>query len=120
MRTARPLAVPGGNRALAVFNAARSYLPEPTALAANSSFLDRVDTGLACARSAHARLPPRGILLAGMATEVCVTQTSVTARELGYKVTTLAGACACVDERLEAVALEYLGRSSACCVEGRA
>ncbi len=48
------------------------------------------------------------ILLAGMATEGCVTQTAIGARELGYKVTVLARACACVDERLEAVALEYL------------
>jgi nicotinamidase-related amidase len=48
------------------------------------------------------------ILLAGMATEMCVAQTAIAARELGYKVTVLAGACACVDERLERVALEYL------------
>ena len=48
------------------------------------------------------------ILLAGMATEMCVTQTAIAARELGYKVSVLAGACACVDERLEAIALEYL------------
>lgn len=48
------------------------------------------------------------LLLAGMATEMCVTQTAIAARELGYKVTVLSGACACVDERLEAVALEYL------------
>lgn len=48
------------------------------------------------------------ILLAGMATERCVTQTAIGARELGYKVTVLAAACACVDERHEAVALAYL------------
>jgi nicotinamidase-related amidase len=48
------------------------------------------------------------ILLAGMATEMCVTQTAIAGRELGYKVTVLAGACACVDERLEKIALEYL------------
>ena len=48
------------------------------------------------------------ILLAGMATEMCVTQTAIAARELGFKVTVLAGACACVDERLERIALEYL------------
>ena len=45
------VAVPGADRALAVFNAARSYLPELTALAANSPFLDGADTGLASARS---------------------------------------------------------------------
>jgi glutamate---cysteine ligase / carboxylate-amine ligase len=44
------VAVPGADRALAVFNAARSFLPELTALAANSPFLDGVDTGLASAR----------------------------------------------------------------------
>lgn len=48
------------------------------------------------------------ILLAGMATEMCVTQTAIAARELGYKVTVLPDACACVDERIEAIALEYL------------
>jgi nicotinamidase-related amidase len=48
------------------------------------------------------------ILLAGMATEMCVTQSAIAARELGYKVSVLAYACACVDERLENVALEYL------------
>ena len=48
------------------------------------------------------------LLLAGTATEMCVTQTAIAARELGYKVSVLTGACACVDERLEAIALEYL------------
>jgi nicotinamidase-related amidase len=58
------------------------------------------------------------ILLAGMATEMCVTQTAIDARELGYKVTVLAGACACVDERLEAIALEYLYEIAGAYVEG--
>ncbi len=49
------------------------------------------------------------ILLAGMATEMCVTQTAIAGRELGYKITVLAGACACVDERREQISLEYLG-----------
>ena len=48
------------------------------------------------------------ILLAGMATEMCVAQTAIAGRELGYKVTVLAGACACVDDRLEQIALGYL------------
>lgn len=43
-----------------------------------------------------------------MATERCVTQTAIAARELGFKVTVMADACACVDARLERVALEYL------------
>jgi len=49
------------------------------------------------------------LLLAGMATEMCVTQTAIAGRQLGYGVTVLAGACACVDDRLEQIALEYLG-----------
>ena len=48
------------------------------------------------------------LLLAGAATEGCVAQTAIDARELGFKVTVLADACATVDERIEQVALEYL------------
>jgi nicotinamidase-related amidase len=47
------------------------------------------------------------ILLAGTATEMCV-QTAIDARDLDYKVTVLADACACVDDRLERMGLEYL------------
>ena len=47
------------------------------------------------------------ILLAGAATEGCVVQTAIDARELGYKVTILADACATNDERLERIALHY-------------
>jgi nicotinamidase-related amidase len=50
------------------------------------------------------------VLLAGAATEMCVVQTAIDARDLDYKVTVLADACACVDERLERLALEYLDR----------
>jgi nicotinamidase-related amidase len=48
------------------------------------------------------------ILLAGAATEGCVVQTAIDGRELGFKVTVLADACASPDERLEQVALTYL------------
>jgi nicotinamidase-related amidase len=48
------------------------------------------------------------VLLGGMSTEGCVAQTAISARELGFKVSVLATACATVDERLERVALEYL------------
>ena len=48
------------------------------------------------------------LLLAGASTEGCVAQTAIDARELGFKVSVLADACATVDERLERVALEYL------------
>ena len=47
------------------------------------------------------------ILLAGTATEACVIQTAIDAREEGFKVTILADACATTDERLERLALEY-------------
>lgn len=50
------------------------------------------------------------ILLAGMATEMCVTQTAIDARERGLKVTVFARACAGVDPRDERIALEYLER----------
>jgi nicotinamidase-related amidase len=50
------------------------------------------------------------ILLAGMATEMCVTQTAIAARELGFKVTVLAGCCATLDEELERISLRYLER----------
>jgi nicotinamidase-related amidase len=48
------------------------------------------------------------ILLAGASTEGCVAQTAIDARELGFKVSILADACATVDERVERVALDYL------------
>ena len=48
------------------------------------------------------------LLVGGMSTEGCVAQTTIDARELGFKVTVLANACATVDERVEEVALEYL------------
>jgi glutamate---cysteine ligase / carboxylate-amine ligase len=44
------VAVRGADRALAVFNAARSYIPELGALAANSPYFECRDTGLASAR----------------------------------------------------------------------
>ncbi|MGL6279106.1 MAG: carboxylate-amine ligase [Gaiella sp.] len=44
------VAVSGAERALAVYNALRSYLPELCALAANSPFLEGMDSGLASSR----------------------------------------------------------------------
>jgi carboxylate-amine ligase len=56
------VAVPGADRALAVYNAARSFLPELAALAANSPFLGGLDTGLASARlKLNEALPRSGI-----------------------------------------------------------
>jgi nicotinamidase-related amidase len=54
------------------------------------------------------------ILLCGTATEMCVAQTAISARELGFKVTVVAAACACVDERDEQLAVDYLKRIVGC------
>jgi nicotinamidase-related amidase len=48
------------------------------------------------------------VLLAGMATEMCVAQTAIDARERGLQVTVVTSACASADARVERVALEYL------------
>ena len=47
------------------------------------------------------------LLLAGGATERCLVQSAIDARELGFKVTIVTDACATVDERLERLAFEY-------------
>jgi nicotinamidase-related amidase len=47
------------------------------------------------------------ILLAGAATEMCVVQTSIDAREEGFKVSILADACVTTDPEIEALALRY-------------
>jgi len=48
------------------------------------------------------------VILAGAATEMCVAQTAIAAREHGLQVTVLHDACAAVDPRNEQIALEYL------------
>ena len=50
------------------------------------------------------------ILLAGTATEMCVTQTAVDARDSGYKVSVIAEACSTVNEDNERLAFDYLER----------
>ena len=50
------------------------------------------------------------LLVAGMATEMCVAQTAIAARQLGLRVGVVPAACACIDEGHEATALEYLER----------
>jgi nicotinamidase-related amidase len=57
------------------------------------------------------------ILLAGTATEMCVTQSAIQARELGFKVTVLAAACASTNAELEEVALTYLEQVAGAVVE---
>jgi nicotinamidase-related amidase len=59
------------------------------------------------------------LLLGGMSTEGCVAQTTIDGRELGFKVTVLADACATVDARVEQVALEYLENVAGARVERR-
>lgn len=54
-----------------------------------------------------AELECERILLCGAATEGCVVQTGIHAREHGFKVTILARACATTDDALERVALAY-------------
>jgi nicotinamidase-related amidase len=48
------------------------------------------------------------VIIAGAATEMCVAQTAIDARERGLQVTVLADACARVDARNERIALDYL------------
>ncbi|HEY7398558.1 MAG TPA: isochorismatase family cysteine hydrolase [Gaiellaceae bacterium] len=50
------------------------------------------------------------ILLMGAATEGCVVQSGIDGRELGFKVTILAHACASPDEEVERIALAYAER----------
>ena len=47
------------------------------------------------------------IVMAGAATEMCVVQSAIDARELGFKVTIVADACASVDDEMERLALTY-------------
>ena len=51
--------VPGADRALAIYNALRSHLPELAALAANAPFYEGRDSGLASVRSRISGLLPR-------------------------------------------------------------
>jgi carboxylate-amine ligase len=53
------VAVQGADRALAVFNALRSYLPELAALGANSAFIEGHDTGMASIRPKLNEIYPR-------------------------------------------------------------
>lgn len=57
------------------------------------------------------------LLLGGMSTEGCVAQTTIDARELGFKVSVLARACATIDVRVEQVALEYLEKVAGAVVD---
>jgi len=50
----------------------------------------------------------RRLLLAGTATEMCVAQSAIDGRELGYQITVLPDACAAVDAGNAEIALRYL------------
>ena len=50
------------------------------------------------------------IVVTGAATEVCVAQTGIAARELGLQVTILRDACATIEPEDERIALQYLER----------
>jgi nicotinamidase/pyrazinamidase len=50
------------------------------------------------------------VLLIGAATERCVVQTAIDARELGLKASIIADACARADPELEEIALRYASR----------
>jgi nicotinamidase-related amidase len=52
----------------------------------------------------------RRLMLAGTATEMCVAQTAIDGRELGYQITVLADACSAVNAGNAEVALRYLER----------
>jgi glutamate---cysteine ligase / carboxylate-amine ligase len=53
------VAVAGADRALAVYNALRGYLPELAALGANSAFAEGADTGMASIRPKFNEIYPR-------------------------------------------------------------
>jgi carboxylate-amine ligase len=53
------VAIPGADRALATYNALRTYLPDLAALAANAPFYEGRDSGLASGRSRISGLLPR-------------------------------------------------------------
>ena len=95
----RALAGPGGDVLRALRPEAREpFLMKPRYSAFDLTPLELVLGELECER----------LLLAGMATEMCVAQTAIDARERGLKVTVLTGACATVGQRNERTALEYL------------
>jgi nicotinamidase-related amidase len=57
------------------------------------------------------------LLLAGGATERCLVQSAIDARELGFKVTIVADACAAVDQELERLSFAYARRVVGALVE---
>ena len=99
-----------------VLEEARRRCPEPALIDAIAP--DRSDAFLCKPRySAFDHTPldlflrereVRRLLLAGTATEMCVAQTAIDGRELGFQITVLPDACAAVDAENAEVALRYL------------
>ncbi len=80
--------------------------PQPDDIFIVKSFYSGFEqTGL---ESALRRLGVGTVVVAGAATERCVAQTITSARERGFDCIVVADACATVDRRLEAIALDYL------------
>jgi nicotinamidase-related amidase len=50
------------------------------------------------------------LVLAGAATEMCVVQSAIDGKEIGYKISILRDACAAVDDDMERLSLEYAER----------
>jgi nicotinamidase-related amidase len=50
------------------------------------------------------------LVLIGAATEMCVVQSAIDGKEIGYKISILRDACAAVDEEMERLSLEYAER----------
>ena len=75
---------------------------EPLLLKARYSAFDHTDLELLLGELEAERL-----LLMGGATEGCVVQTGIDARELGFKVTILTRACSTADPEREEVSLRY-------------
>ena len=70
---------------------------------------------------AHAlhELRVKELVLVGTATEMCVFQTAIDALRHGFQVTVLASACASVNPRHEALALDYLREVLGVQIDGR-
>jgi nicotinamidase-related amidase len=94
----RALAGKGGD----VIAAAAPGVGEAMILKPRYSAFDRTPASLLLEQLEIERL-----LLVGGATEACIVQSGIDARELGYKVTIISGACATLDEELERIALRY-------------
>jgi nicotinamidase-related amidase len=50
------------------------------------------------------------LVLVGAATEMCVVQSAIDGKEIGYKISILRDACAAVDDDMERLSLEYAER----------